>query len=78
MKLQLLKIQEEKLVEKTKQILLQNEKECNIQAEVIDLKQALDESNNTIFNLQEELKTNHILIPELQNKIDVSIKVINQ
>lgn len=70
-------MQEEKLIETTKQLCLQNEKECIIQAEVIDLKQEIDVSNKKIFNLQEELKTNNILISELQNKIDVSIKMIN-
>lgn len=29
-------------------------------------------SNKTITGLQEELKANYVLIPELQNKIDVS------
>lgn len=69
-------MQEEIFVEKTKKLQLQNEKECKIQAENIDLKQVVDVCNNTIFNLQEELKNYQILIPELRNKVVVRIKVI--
>lgn len=67
---------EEKDIEITEKLQLQNEKEGEIQAEVIDLKELVDVSNKTIINLQEEIKANHILIPELQRKIDVSIKII--
>lgn len=70
----MLKIKKKKLVEKTKQ--LQNEKECKIQAEGIDLKQVISVSNNSMFNFQEELKANYIVILILQNEIDVSMKVI--
>lgn len=49
---------------------------CKIQAEETNLKQVVDVYNNTILNLQEELKNHHILIPELQNKIIVSVKIL--
>jgi len=43
----------------------------------LNLKKEIDMYNKTIINLQEEGKANNILIPELQNKIDVSRDVMS-
>lgn len=67
---------EEKIIDQTEQLQLQKEKENKIFNEVSDLKQQIEMFNNTIHNLQEEGKTNNILVPELQNRIDVSQNMI--
>lgn len=68
----MLKIQEEKISDITAKLQSQKEQETKIQNEVIDLKQSAETCNKIIFNLQEEVNANYILIPELQNKIEVS------
>lgn len=68
-----MKIQEEKLLESTKELEFLKKKENDIQNEVIDLKQEVEMSNKTIDNLQEEVKANYSLVPELQVKISVSL-----
>lgn len=67
---------EEKIIDQTEQLQLQKEKENKIHNEVSDLKQQIEVLNNTILNLQEEGKTNNILVPQLQNRIDVSQNMI--
>lgn len=67
-----MKLQDEKLKDITEKLALQKEKENKNQIEVIELKQEIETSNKTITGLQEELQANYMLIPELQNKIDVS------
>lgn len=69
-------MQQEKLINLTQKLELQKENENNVQNELIDWKQEVEMHNKTIISLQEELKANCILIPELQSKIDVSKKVI--
>lgn len=71
----MLKMQEKKLMDITQQLELQTEKENKFHSEILDLKKEIEMCNNTIINLQEEGKANNILIPELQNKIDVSKNV---
>ncbi|XP_060840671.1 putative leucine-rich repeat-containing protein DDB_G0290503 isoform X3 [Rhopalosiphum padi] len=66
----LLKLQEERFIDITEKLVLQKEKDNKNQIEVIELKQEIEMSNKTITGLQEELKANYVLIPELQNKID--------
>jgi len=66
-------MQEEQLMNVNKKLELQKENESKINIEVFELKQTIEICNNTINNLHDESKTNSILIPELQNKIDVSI-----
>ncbi|VVC25614.1 Hypothetical protein CINCED_3A025852 [Cinara cedri] len=65
-----LKDYEEKILQLNKELKLQKENEFTVKNEVIDLKQEVQNSNNTITNLQDELKLNLTLIPQLQNKID--------
>lgn len=63
---------EEKLLDMTKKLEFQNLNEKAVQNEIIDLKKEIEMSNKTIINLQEEVKANYILVPELQNKVDAS------
>lgn len=70
-------MQEEKLMDITRQLGLQTEKENKFHSEILNLKKEIDMYNKTIINLQEEGKANNILIPELQNKIDVSRDVMS-
>lgn len=67
-----MKLQDEKLKDITEKLALQKEKDNKNQIEVIELKQKIETSNKTITSLQEELQANYMLIPELQNKIDVN------
>lgn len=67
---------EEKLLDMTNKLEFQKGNENMIQNEIINLKQENEMSNKTIINLQEEIKANYILIPELQNKVDVSEKLM--
>lgn len=69
-------MQEEKLLDVTNKLELQKENENDAQNELIDLKQNVEMCNKVIINLNEELKANCIIIPELQSKIDVSKKII--
>lgn len=69
-------MQEEKISEATIKLEKQQEQESKFKNEVIDLKQQVETSAKTIEYLQEEVKTNSALIPELQNKIEVSIKIV--
>jgi len=65
-------MQDERLKDGTEKLALQKEKEIKNQTEVIELKEEIEMSNKTITGLREELQANYVLIPELQNKIDVN------
>lgn len=64
-------MQEEKIIDLTETLVLQKEKENTIQNQVIELEQEIHESNKTIINLQEDLKSKHVLLPDLQHEIEV-------
>lgn len=68
----MLKLQEEKLHDITEKLTSQKAKEMESQIEVISLRQEIEVSNKKITDLQEKLQANYVLIPELQNKINVS------
>lgn len=65
----MLKIQEDELKKTTEKLNLQKDTE-NV------LKQEIETSHKTIFNLQEKEKANDLLLPTLENTIDVNRKVI--
>lgn len=65
----MLKIQEDELKKTTEKLNLQKDTE-NV------LKQEIETSHKTIINLQEKEKANDLLLPTLENTIDVNRKVI--
>jgi len=64
-------MQDGRLKDRNEKLELQKEIEIKNQTEVIKLKEEIETSNKTITVLREELQANCVLIPELQNKIDV-------
>jgi hypothetical protein len=66
-------MQGEKIIDLTETLKLQKEKENQFQNQIIELEQEVNESNNTIINLQDDLKSKLLLLPDLQHEIEVNI-----